>query len=205
MAADRATIEAEVTYLLGNRDDQGTEVTRWVKRAYQAITQRVEFPEAFATPVTRLTSLGIRNYSLPTDYFSIYGIRNATTDKKVIQASPVRYLAYRAAEVGSAEFYAIMNDEFHIHRTPDSTVETLYLYYRKIFPSLDLSSSVHELKDAWDEPIIWEAASYGYDALGEPERSILMQRRVRGFIAAQTPVLEAELIDRDEAIQVLGL
>ena len=203
MASDRQTLETEVKYLLGNRDDADSLITAWVQRAYQALTQRVEFPEALASPVSVVTAISVIDYSLPSDYFSIYAIKNLTTDLKLLQESNATFLT-RTSEDGSAEFYTIMGSQFRIWKTPTSTAETLEIWYRRIFPSLSDPTSVHLLKDCWDQAIVWEAAGYGFAALGEIERHISMQRAVRAFISSQTPVLVAELVDRDEAVRALS-
>lgn len=203
MASDRATLEAEVKYTLGNRTDLDPDITRWVKRAYQALTQRVEFRESLAQPTTFYTAAsGTRNYNLPSDFFSIYMVKNLTKDKRLIQETPSRYMNLSSTHQGSAERYAIFNSEIWVYKKPDAA-EQLQLWYRRVFPDLTNSTSTHLLKDAWDEPIIWEASAYGFDALGEVERAIALRRNVAFFIKQQQPALIADLVDRNEAMEVI--
>jgi hypothetical protein len=205
MSADRQTLEAEVKYLLGNRTDLDAELTEWVKRAYQAITQRVEFPNSLAQPAVVSTVLSTREYIFPSDYFSMFAIYNVSQSKKLIQESQHKFLMLDPTHTGTSERYALFKGEYWIYKLPTTDTETLHLYYRRIFPDLSDATSVHELETPWDEVIIWTAAGYGFDALGEIERSIMMQRRVAGFIRQQTPAIDAALDDRNEGIEMVGL
>jgi len=203
MPQTRLQMRTEVIFMIGNRDDIATStIDDWIRRAYQHITQSVEFPEAYAT-VAQAMTVGVREYPLPADYFSVYGLRNTTADLAMVQVSQRDYNAFPAALTGPPTHYAIFNKTLKVHSTPDNA-DSIQLDYRKIFADLTLDASVHVLPDAWDHPIIHLAAGYGYDYLNEIERARHYKAEARRFIREQNNRLGAELTDRNEAMAVIG-
>lgn len=202
MASDRDTLVSEVKYILGNRDDLDTRYPDWVRRAYAHLTQAIEFREASKT-VTLATVINTRAYALPADFMHIYSARNNTTDRKLIQVSPAEYDRLDTAIAGAVERYAIFDGNFNVHPTP-STSETLQKRYRKIFTDLVLGTSVHELPDVWDQPIIHLAASYAFMATNEIERVRFYRGEVNAFVRAQRNRIVGDLFDRNEAMAVIG-
>lgn len=203
MPATRLEMRGEVLYIIGNRTDIATSVIDdWIRRSYQHITQSVEFPEAYST-VSQPMVIGTRAYTLPPDYFSVYSVRNNTADHKVIQVSQDAYNSLRTTLDGPVVQYAIFNQTFKVHATP-ATAESIQIDYRKIFADLTTDASAHVLPDSWDHPIIHLAAGYGFDHLNEMERARHYKAEARRHIREQASRLATELIDRNEAMGVIG-
>ncbi len=203
MPATRLTMRTEVVFIIGNRTDISTStIDNWIRRAYQHITQSVELPEAFET-VAQIMTIGTRAYTLPTNYFSVYTVRNNTTDLAVIQRSQSDYNALSTEVDGPVTDYAVFNKTFKVHPTPDAS-ESIQVDYRKIFADLTTDATAHALPDSWDHPIIHLAAGFGFDFLNEIERARHYKAEARRYVREQTNRLAAELIDRNEAMRVIG-
>lgn len=203
MPATRLEMQQEVLYIIGNRTDISTStIDNWVRRAYQHVTQAVEFPEALAE-VSQTLTIGTSSYSLPADYFSIYAVRNSTAGHKCVQVSTTEYNDLPNNVTGPVELYAVFGNTIRVYPEPD-TAEVLNIDYRKIFPDLTADGSTHELPDTWDQPIVMLASAYGFNHLNEIERARHYRGEARAFIREQTNRLAAELIDRNEAMGVIG-
>lgn len=203
MAATRLSMRQEVIYMIGNRTELNTNADSWVARAYQHLTQTVEFPEA-ALETTIATVVGTRDYTLPTNYFSVYSARNNTVDKRIVQVSQSHYDALPTANTGPVDRYAVFIQTIKFHPTPAS-VESVQVRYRKFFAELAADDTAHELPAVWDSPIIWLAASYGFEHLNEIERARHYRSSTRNFVREQESRLSAELIDRNEAMGPIGM
>jgi len=203
MAKTRAELVTELKYLLGNRDDLDSDLIVWVRRAYQAVTKRIELRESVTTH-TFTTVVGTPSYTLPSDYFAAQALYNNTSSVKLAQDSQEKFLKLDLAATGSVERYAIMGSAIWFYKKPDA-IESILMWYRKRFADLTADGSVHALALEWEQPLVWEAASYGYEALGEVERAAMMRARVTSFIAGQQRELEEALWDRNEAVEVVGL
>ena len=201
-AHDRQTLETEVKLALGNRTDVDTQITNWVKRGYQHLTQTVEFPEA-ETLATQVLVVGQRAYALPTDFFSMYTVRDSTNERRILQISPTDYQMLNTTTQTKPDRYSVFNNFYNVHATPDAT-DTHQLRYRKMFPELSLITSIHELPEVWEQPIINFAIAFGMEALNEIERAAYYRGSARAFINEQQPRLAWDLYDRSEAPQVLG-
>lgn len=206
MSVDRAALETEVNYILGNPDSASTLVTSWVKRAYQRLTQDVEFPQALVVDNSTSVVANKYKYNLPSDYFSIYAIIITGTLKRLAQESQSRFLTRDPSVIGHPTIYAIFGSEYWIWRYPTADFgggNRFSIHYRKLFPSLDEDTDEIEIDDSWATAIVWEAAIYGYEARGEVERATLLRGRLNAFVNQHRKTLAEELIDRNEGVQVI--
>lgn len=207
MASDRQTLELEVKFALGNRTDVDANLTQWVKRAYQHITQAVEVPEALVTS-TLATVVSQRIYALPADFFSIYNVVNLTRAKPIMHISFVDYDKLNIVETGPVDRYALLGvtsdtRDISVHPTPDG-IETIQIRYRKLFADLSLGSTVHELPDVWDQPIVQLATAYGFESTNDIDRATFYHRQVGTFVVEQQRRHAYDLFDRNEAMAVVG-
>lgn len=210
-SSDRQTIETEVKYALGNRTDIDTNLTQWVKRAYQHLTQALEFPEALVTS-TIDTVVATRTFSLPANYFSMYNVHNLTRSKALLQVGITEYDRFNIVETGAADRYAILGmsgvvpnttRDMGIHPTP-STIETIQIRYRKVFAELTDPTTIHELPSVWDQPIVQLATAYGFESTNDIGRAAFYHNRVQAFVLEQSQRLAGDLYDRNEAMSVVG-
>lgn len=202
MPATRLSMRDEVVYIIGNRTELNADADKWVQRAYHHITQAVELPEAAAVATVPMI-IGTRAYALPTNYFSVYSVRNVTTNKRMFQVEQGRYDALSTVTSAPPDRYAIFFQTINVHPTPDA-IDDVQVRYRKVFTDLTTDATAHALPDVWDEAIIMLASAYGFDHLNEIERSRHYKGQTRSFIRAQNSRLGAELLDRNEAIAVTG-
>lgn len=202
MPATRLSMRDEVVYIIGNRTELNVDADKWVQRAYHHITQAVELPEAAAVATIAMI-IGTRAYTLPADYFSVYSVRNVTTNKRMYQVENGRYDALSTVITQPPDRYTVFTRTLNVHPTPDAT-DSIQVRYRKVFADLSTDATAHVLPDIWDEAIIMLASAYGFDHLNEIERSRHYKGQARSFIREQTSRLGAELLDRNEAISVIG-
>jgi len=208
MSVARSDLELEVNYILGNPDSASALVVNWVNRAYQRITQDVEFPQAHKLYFGQSFVANTYKYSLPADYFSIYALYNSTLSKRISQESQDRFLTRDFTKKGDPTIYAIFGSQYWVWRTPSADYgagDTMHLHYRKLFATLDNDTDLIEINDSWATAVIWEAAIYGYEARGEVERATVLRGRLNAFVNQHRKTLAEELIDRNEGIQVVGV
>lgn len=203
MAKTRSAIEAEVKYILGNRTDLDTDLSMFVRRAYQSITQLYEFPEGQATASINMIAGTRGPYNLPADFFSIYSLRNDTEEERMIQISPQEYDSLDQEVNNPPDRYMLFAEQLWVYPTP-SSADLLMLRYRKMFADLDQSSSVHTLPDSWEAPLVWLSAAFAFDMTNEIERARYYRGAVGQHLRSQQQRLAANLFDRDEAMQVIG-
>lgn len=206
-ASDRQSLEAEVKFGLGNRTDVDTSVTKWVRRAYQHITQAVDFPEG-AVSSTIATIVSQRTYALPSNFFAVRSVRNETSQVGIVQVGFKEYDRFNTLEVGSVDRYTILGKTagtftLGVHPVPN-TIESLLMRYRKLFADLATATTVHELPDVWDQPIVQLAMAFGFEALNDLRRASFYKKQVSGFIASQNQRFADSLLDRNESMAVIG-
>jgi hypothetical protein len=202
MASSRDTLVAELKYIMGNRDDLDSYYPNWIRRAYAHIAQIEELPENEENATINMI-LTQRSYSLPSDFFSIYTLRNVATDTKLFQVSPGEYAKLMTSASGHPDRYTIFKKQLYVHPTPAYT-DTLDLNYWRFLPDLTLGSSVHLLPDAWDQPIIHLGAAFGFDYTNEIERAAYYRRVVAQFIREQRSRIASNLYDRSEPLAPIG-
>jgi hypothetical protein len=202
MASDRDSLVAELKYVLGDRDDLDTHYPNWVRRAYAHISQTTELPEGEEDATIDMV-VSQRPYALPSDFFSIYSLRNNETDTRMFQVSPAQYETLLITATGHPDRYTVFKGQVYVHPTPDDTDE-LGLHYRKILPDLSTGASVHLLPDVWDQIIIQLAAAYGFEFTNELERATYFQRAAARSVREQRSRLTANLFDRSEPLAPIG-
>lgn len=202
MPATRLSMRDEVVYIIGNRTELNTDADKWVQRAYHHITQAIELPEAAAVATIAMI-IGTRAYELPSDYFSVYSVRNDTTNKRMFQVENGKYDALSTVTSTSPDRYTIFVKTINVHPTPNA-IDDVQVRYRKIFADLATDNTAHVLPDIWDEAIVILASAYGFDHLNEIERARHYKGQARSFIREQNSRLGAELLDRNEALNVIG-
>jgi hypothetical protein len=202
MPSSRDDLVVELKYVMGQRDDLDARYPDWIRRAYDHLTQSVEFPEA-EEEATTTTVIGQRIYPLPSDFFSMYSVRNDANDTRMFQVGISEYDGLLASATGSPDRYAVFKEQLYIHPTPDAIIN-LGSRYRRIMPDLALGTSVHLLPAAWDQPIIQLAAAFGFDYTNEIERSAYYRRIVSQFVRGQRQRIASNLFDRNEPLAPIG-
>lgn len=202
MASTRDTLVAQLKYILGDRDDLDTYYPTWIRRAYQHISQTVELPECEADTTINMV-VSQRVYALPSDFYSIYSVRNNETDTRMFQVSPGQYETLSTTATGSPDRYTIFQEQLEVHPTPDGT-DQVELHYRRMLPDLTLGTSTHLLPDIWDHILTQLAAAYGFEFTNELERATYFHRATSRSIREQRSRTTANLYDRSEPLAPIG-
>ena len=166
MASTRDQLAAEVKFALGNRDDLDSWYPVWINRAYQHITKTIEFPQARTSAVLTVVA-DQHEYTLPTDYFHAYTLRNNDEQAKITRISPATYRTRDTTIRAKPREYTIASGTtLAIYPADAEAGDELLLDYRKTFPSLSDGASVHELYDEWEQAIVQKAMEFAFAFIG---------------------------------------
>lgn len=159
-------LKNQLNFRLGNRTDPTESgvlsipdmVPIWINAAYIDLSTRLRLPELeeSATLVVDPTDAAHPRYLLPSDYFSLFLIRDNTNDK-VINKTPIRILREKTlTPADRPKRYALWRKEiiFDPSLTTGDTV-TVQIDYRKKPVRMDTSTNLSSiLDDEWDEVIV---------------------------------------------------
>jgi hypothetical protein len=171
-------LQLQLNFRLGNRTDPAVSgalripdlLPIWVNAAYIDLATRIRLPELeeTATLVVDASDLDHPRYLLPTDYFSIAGVRD-TSNNNPLTKIPLRRLRERTSTAAAQPSdYVLWRLEI-IFDPPLSTGNnfTAQLDYRKRLTKLTgIDPSV--LPDEWDEVIVQGSEWRALNDMGGP-------------------------------------
>ncbi|MEE9510437.1 MAG: hypothetical protein V3V81_08085 [Candidatus Bathyarchaeia archaeon] len=156
----------------------------WVNMAYRQMTTRNRFwglrknfyfPELEVVDTSLTTTDGTATLTTPTDTLVIRHCFDETNNRYIEPITWERYLRYEDRDDTSAEGepdeWVRSETKIYLHPTPDTTGDSIYVYYRKIPAELTTTGKT-VIDAAWDEPIIHLAAYKGFMYLGEYDKAL---------------------------------
>ena len=151
----------------------------WVNLAYLRLTTRnrffaiktnFTFPQLETLDSSQTMSDGVQYISVPSDCMVVRDVYDYTNKRYLTQIPWREYLKYTDRFDTSAEGepteWVRAGDYIYLHPTPDSSTDTIYVYYRKI-PAVLTGTNTTVLDTAWDEPILQLALIIGKTWLKE--------------------------------------
>lgn len=142
----------------------------WVNSAYRqlctqdkilGLPKRLYFPQLF-TSTTKTTTDGTAYVTVPDDILYITEVFDTTNGRKLNQISWKEYIEYTDRTDTSAEGepseWARRGGNIYLHPTPDTTGETLTIYYKKLVADLS-GTATTDIGAEWDDVIV-ELAAY---------------------------------------------
>ena len=151
----------------------------WINMAYIRLTTRntffaiktnFTFPQLETLDSSQTTTDGTQYISVPSDCMVVRDVYDYTNKRYLTQIPWREYLKYTDRFDTSAEGepteWVRAGDYIYLHPTPDSSTDTIYVYYRKI-PAVLTGTSTTVLDTAWDEPILQLALIIGKTWLKE--------------------------------------
>lgn len=202
MAKDLLTLANDVNYTVGNDPNLLSEAKIWVDRAYRYLATIVELPEMQAT-TSQVLVVATNSYALPSDFFSVYSLRNSTDQTVLRQVTLPEFDNLNTTTQANPEIYALDHQNFYLWPTPDET-DTLQLRYRKSPVALTADTDEHVLDEVWNQPLVLLACAFGFDYRNELERATAYRRNAFGLIRTQEKRHAANLFDLDAAVAMIG-
>jgi len=151
----------------------------WINMSYIRITTRdrffaikanFTFPQLETVDTSITTTDGTQYISVPSDCLVTRDLYDYTNARYLEQVSWREYIKYpdrfdTTAE-GEPNEWVRAGDYYYLHPTPDTSSESIYVYYRKI-PAVLTGTNTTVLDPAWDEPILQLALIIGKTWLKE--------------------------------------
>lgn len=156
----------------------------WTNMAYRDLTTRNRFwtlkrnfyfPELETVDTSLTTTDGTATLTTPSTALVIRHLFDETNNRYLDPITWERYVRYTdrdtAASEGEPDEWVRHDTKIYLYPTPDTTGESIYVYYRKI-PAELTGTGTTVIDASWDEPIIHLAAYKGFTYLGEYEKAL---------------------------------
>ena len=176
----------------------------WINTAYHRLTTRnrlwglkksFEFPELETVNTATTTTDGTQYISVPTDCLHVRDLYDKTNDRYLVNIPYREYLKYLDRFDTSAEGEPIewvrAGTRLYLHPTPDTTGETIYIYYRKI-PTALSGVLTTAIGPEWDEIILQQAFIIGKEWLGEYDKATALKKDLAESIAGLIGIYDLE-------------
>lgn len=174
----------------------------WVNASYRQIATKKQFyfPQ-METSGTDTTTDGTAYVDVPSDALNIIHVLDTTNSRNLVKIARREYLEYTDRADTDAEGepteWTRIGGYLYLHKTPDTTGETITMWYRKI-PAKLTGTGTSALDDAWDEPIIELATFKGLMWLGEFEKAKIVKSEFNSMVSDIVNVYYEEDKSREE-------
>lgn len=202
----------------GNRTDIETPTNYygiWTNAAYIDLTTRNKFwqarvPKRFYFPeletsTTKTTTDGTAYVAMPTDGLIIRELYDETNNVWLEEIPHSKYVAKTDRATATAESnptkWVRQGSNLYLYPTPDTTGETIRIYYRKR-PAVLTGSSATLIGTEWDEPILHLALNKGFMWLHEYDKAEIHKKEFMDMLTSLVDVYYEEEKARRDFIQV---
>ena len=189
----------------------------WTNNAYRQLTTKdrlilpdsggrgnvfkLKLPE-LETDTTKTTTDGQAYITTPTDALIVRHIFDETNDRKLKWIPWARYVKYTdradtAAEGDPTEWHH-RGANTYLHSTPDDSVTSLRVYYKKRYTALSAGTDVTLLGAEWDDVVLELAFIEGNRWLNRWDLAKAAQASLVEMVSGLITVYDTEEKDRDE-------
>ncbi len=149
------------------------------RNRFFAIKTNFTFPQLETVDTTITTTDGTPYISVPSDCMVVRDCYDYTNKRYLDQIPWREYIRYTdrfdSSSEGEPNEWVRAGDNIYLHPTPDTSSESIYVYYRKI-PAVLTGTNATVLDTAWDESILQLALIIGKTWLKEYEEAEQMKK-----------------------------
>lgn len=193
MAKSFADFKTELKLMFGQNakldDVDGTNIYgTWINYAYLRLTTRDRFfaiktnfyfPELETVDTSQTTTDGTQYIDVPSDCLVVRDVYDYTNTRYLDNIAWREYLEYTDRFDTSAEGepteWVRSGDYIYLHQTPDSSTDSIYVYYRKR-PTALTGTNETIIGPEWDEAILQLAFIIGKEWMQEYDKSESMKK-----------------------------
>lgn len=180
----------------------------WINSAYRqlctqdnilGLKKKLYFPQLM-TSTTKSTTDGTAYVTVPTDVLYITEVYDTTNNRKLKQISWKKYIEYTdrsdTTAEGEADEWTRYGGYIYLHPTPDTSSETLTVYYKKLVADLS-GTSTTDIGAEWDDVIIELAAYKMFVWLHEYDKSKFCREAFLEMAGGLANIYNLEELDSD--------
>jgi hypothetical protein len=205
-----ATMQSQLKFGMGNRDDIDTQLAAWPNESYMDLTCRYHFfgtsvpgllytfPELNVTLVA-LTTANTAFVARPTNTHLIYTVYDDTNGRK-LDYRDHRWLWRQSASNGDPSYWIPYGDRIYLYPTPDDAFN-LSVHYRKRPTALSAASDVTVLSEDWDWPIVDLANINGLMRFKEFDKAAALQKAWLDKVASKVGAYLEQARDQNEKLR----
>ena len=183
----------------------------WVNSAYRqlctqdgilGLKKKLVFPQ-LNTSTTKTTTDGTAYVTVPTNFLYITEVFDTTNGRKLNQISWKKYIEYTDRTTTTAEGepdeWVRYGGYIYLHPTPDTTGETLTVYYKKLVADLT-GTQTTDIGAEWDDVIVELAAYKMFLWIHEPDKAKLCRDAFLEMAGGLAGLPNQEELDSDISI-----
>jgi len=163
------------------------------------INRKFYIPE-LETSATATTTDGTAYVSTPSGVLVVRSVYDTTNNVKLTQIPWKVYISYtdrtNTSAEGDATEWCRSGARIYLHPTPQTTGDTMTIYYKKIVDNLS-GTDTTIISSAWDEPIILLATYKGMTWQRDFEKAKLVKEELIDHLSGLVTIYENEYADRD--------
>lgn len=217
-AQSYATLKELVKLRCGNRADMEAAGDSslnyygiWVNSAYRqlctqdfvlGLRKKLYFPQLF-TSTTKTTTDGTAYVAAPSDVLYIVDVYDTTNNRNLENISLEKYLDYTdrttAASEGEPNEWVRYGSYVYLHPTPDTTGDTLTIYYKKLVADLT-GTGTTAIGAEWDDAIVELATYKAFLFLSEYDKAKVCKEAFLEMAVGLASVYDNEGVDSDLTI-----
>lgn len=169
-------IRLDVQYRAGDSSLSTSNIDLWVNQGIKQWAARADWPSLAATDSTQTTTAGTQEYSLPSDFKRMIGVRvqgsGSTAETDSTEYSFIRYEDKNVSTEGNYYYINPVNDTIGLIPEPDVTGYTIHQKYYQIPADISAATDEPPFPANYHELVVFFALSRYWEGGDEFDKKV---------------------------------